>query len=113
MGLSLVLWGCASPAPETIEDCATLGNQQERENCRLEMLIPIFEGGNAEAFAKGLAQLKDPNARDLVRLRLAVQQPDRAGHLCGQVETQGAREKCRQVLGRPHLSAPRPKGASE
>jgi hypothetical protein len=109
LSLILGLVACGG-APKTLEGCATLSDAAAREDCRLEQLVPLFEAGDEAAFAEGLAQVDDPLSRDLVRLRLAVGNPHRAGHLCRTVETEDAQEKCRQVLGRPHLSAPRPAG---
>ncbi len=47
--------------------------------------------------------------RDLLLLRLAVQHPSQSAHLCNRVQTQNAIEKCKQVIGRPHLTTPKPK----
>ena len=104
-----LLLGCGS-APQTLQDCAGLAGATEREDCRLEMLVPLFEAGDMQAFEQGLATLEEPVSRDLVRLRLAVADPSKAGHLCRGVETDDARTKCKQVLGRPHLAAPRDPG---
>jgi hypothetical protein len=107
----LALIGCGpesatSLLPATLAGCAEMDVAAERENCRLLLLTPLFEQGNQLDFEIGLASLEDPLSRDLVRLRLAVLFPARAGTLCERVETPGAEQKCRQVLGRPHLRAP-------
>lgn len=99
--------GCASE-PTSLDDCSLLTAVVEREDCRLRFLAPLFERGGEEALREGLRALEDPVSRDLVRLRLAVGSPHRAGSLCREVETPDARAKCQQVLGRPHLRAPRP-----
>ncbi len=93
--------------PATLEDCAGVRDAVAREDCYLSMLHEVFERGDDQAFLQGLSRVEDPISRDLVRLRLAVESPDRAGWLCEGVETENARAKCQQVLGRPHLRAPR------
>ena len=40
---------------------------------------------------------------DLLLLDLAVQEPQFAAKLCQKVKSEQAREKCKQVIGRPHL----------
>ena len=45
--------------------------------------------------------------RDLLLLRLAVQHPSKSSHLCKRVQSKNAIEKCKQVIGRPHLTTPR------
>ena len=106
----LLACGGAVATPSTVEGCAALSAATDRENCRLELLEPVFAGGDEAAFDKAVAALEDPSSRDLVRLRIAIRDPARAHKLCLQVETDGAKEKCRQVLGRPHLRADRPEG---
>jgi hypothetical protein len=100
-------WACGGGEPTTLTDCASLASMPAREDCRLRMLEPVFASGDAAAFDRALAELEDAASRDLVRLRLAVADPSRADVLCEQAETEGARAKCQQVLGRPHLRAPR------
>lgn len=107
MSLFLLLLLACGGEPTTLEDCAGVRDAVEREDCYLGMLHTVFEQGDDQAFLQGLAQVDDPVSRDLVRLRLAVESPDRAGWLCEGVETDNARDKCQQVLGRPHLRAPR------
>ena len=58
---------------------------------------------------------KDPNllkdtlsqepleSQDLLLLTLAIRNPTNAGQFCKQVRTKSAKEKCQQVIGRPHL----------
>jgi hypothetical protein len=47
--------------------------------------------------------LSDPSSQDLLRLRLAVHDPSRNQWLCEDVATRSAQDRCRQVVGRPHL----------
>jgi len=86
--------------------CERLRDPAEQQDCHLEELATLFGEGDEAAFVEGLAALEDPLTRDLVRIRLAVDRPERSGWLCARVETEGARDKCRAVLGRPHLRAP-------
>jgi hypothetical protein len=106
--LLLALLACGQQVPTSLAGCADLASAAAREDCRLQYLEPLFVAGDLDGFEEGVRALESPISRDLVRLRLAVRAPDRAGALCAQVETEGARDKCRQVLGRPHLAAPRP-----
>jgi hypothetical protein len=98
---------CGGGEPTTLEGCDALSDATSREDCRLRVLAPVFEKGSAEEFDAAIGKLEDPLSRDLVRVRLAIDDPSKADRLCMQVETDGARQKCEQVLGRPHLRAPR------
>lgn len=40
---------------------------------------------------------------DLLLLTLAIRNPSAAGQFCKQVRSEPAKEKCQQVIGRPHL----------
>ena len=48
------------------------------------------------------------DTQDLLLLTLAIRNPSSAGQFCKQVHTESAKEKCRQVIGRPHLQLSRP-----
>ena len=52
--------------------------------------------------------------QDLLLLTLAIRNPSSAGQFCKRVHTDAAKDKCRQVIGRPHLqlSKPQPTDAS-
>ena len=78
----LGLGGCEKPTPQT----------------KLQPLL-----GNWVDFDKQLMGVGDPRQRDLVLLQLAVENPRFSSQLCKRSQSQGAKEKCRQVLGRPHL----------
>ena len=106
IGLALGLMACAGGVPETMGDCAALAEPVEREDCRLS--LAAAELGDLEALRGLIAQVPSPESRDLLRLRLAVQDPYRAGPLCRDAETDPAAERCRQILGRPHLRTPQP-----
>ena len=104
MRLALALFcfcaACSGAGPT--DDCAAVEDAVARENCWFERAAAAFPV-SAEAFAAELGQLERAESRDLVRLRLAIQDPVSAAGLCAEVETEAASEKCRQVLGRPHL----------
>lgn len=103
LALMLAL-GC-TPQPTTVAECAQLSDATEREQCRYDFVAPLV--GDPEALDQALAQIEDPQSRDLLLLRLAIAHPQTARHLCERVSTSGAQEKCQQVLGRPHLGTVR------
>ncbi len=53
-------------------------------------------------------QTMSPTEQDLLLLSLAVRSPYQAPHLCKKVKAQAAVEKCKQVIGRPHLQLSEP-----
>ena len=63
--------------------------------------------GDWAAFDRQLQTIDDPLQRDLLLLQLAVLSPRHAPALCKRTESQNAQEKCRQVVGRPHLGSAR------
>ncbi len=90
--------------------CASLRDEVERENCQFELVATLFEDGDP-AWKQQLAAVPTAASRDLVRLRLAIIEPQQGPAICAEVETDAARERCKQVVGRPHLaSPPRPPG---
>lgn len=58
-----------------------------------------------KAFEAELQKISDPVEKDIVLLQLAVQQPKYARMLCKNIQTDNAKEKCKQIIGRPHLGA--------
>lgn len=108
----LVLLACAHPA--TVAECASLSDETKREECRFDLLQPLLPAPGAPAADRkafqaaleaALTSIDDPRSRDLLLLRLAIASPASAGYLCTKVQTDGARERCQQVLGRPHLGS--------
>jgi len=91
-------------------DCEATGDPTAREDCRFTLAQGLLD--QPEALQAALAQVSEPDSRDLLLLRLAVAAPARSGPLCAQVQSAPARDKCRQVLGRPHLSTQPPPGPS-
>jgi len=79
---------------------------QGKEEITVEQYLPLL--GEWEQFDSSIKDL-DQGTRDLLLLRLAVQQPRYSPQLCQRVETENAKEKCKQVIGRPHLTTPRAK----
>lgn len=111
LALGLALASCAQPT--TVAGCGDLGDAAEREDCRWRLVEPL--AGDDAALAAALAEVTPAESRDLLLLRLSIAHPTRAGAFCRQVTTPGAQEKCKQVLGRPHLGTaprnPRPPGS--
>jgi hypothetical protein len=103
--LFLSLLSC--PARPT-GDCGEIRDPVRREDCLLEGALEAWARG-PEALEAHLAGNPSAQSRDLLRLRIAIQDPSRGTPLCERTETEAAREKCRQVLGRPHLRS-QPKG---
>ena len=105
MLLTLLL--ACQPEPTNVAECAQLGDAAAREECRYGFVAPLV--GDTKALDAALADIAEPESRDLLLLRLAIAEPQKAGRLCERVTTPGADEKCRQVLGRPHLqTTPKP-----
>ena len=103
---ALILLAACQGRPATFAECARLDDATAREQCRYDFAVPMLD--DAAAFDAALASVDDPSSRDLLLRRLAITAPTRAGLLCEKVQTAPAVEKCRQVLGRPHLqSTPR------
>lgn len=106
--LLLLLLLVAACGRDRSTDCPSLRDPVERENCYFENASKAFNAADptgGPTFVEALARIEPAASRDLVRLRIAIDRPAQAGALCRQVETPGARDKCRQVLGRPHLGA--------
>lgn len=106
MALALVGLGCqGGDGP-----CSDVRDAVARENCQFERVSALFEARDP-GWETALASIEQPASRDLVRLRLAILDPQRGPALCADVETADAQARCQQVVGRPHLaSPPRPPG---
>jgi hypothetical protein len=85
--------------------CAGERDEIARENCQLERVSAQFEAGDAR-WKETLRAIDSAASRDLVRLRLAVLSPQQGPALCAEVETEPAQERCKRVVGRPHLASP-------
>ncbi len=85
--------------------CADIRDEVARENCQFERVSALFEAGDP-GWEAALQAVPSPSSRDLVRLRLAIIDPQKGPVICGAVETDDARARCQQVVGRPHLASP-------
>jgi hypothetical protein len=106
--LLLALVSACAGAPDTVAGCAALADAAAQEDCRYRLVGPLV--GDTTKLSAALAEVRasaSPQSHDLLLLRLAIDAPAQAGALCQQVQTEGAREKCQQVLGRPHLGTTR------
>lgn len=110
---ALILSALCGCAPDTVAECARISDAARRETCRFELVLaqvlPDGTQGNVDkkALEAAMKQIDDPVSRDLILLRLAILAPTEAMSLCRHVETEGAQQKCQQVLGRPHLGTTR------
>ncbi len=102
----LSLLACGPSEPQAIADCAQIADGTAREECRMGFAAAQLD--DLAAMRALIAEVDEVESRDLLRLRLAVRDPVRAGGLCKDAETPPAQQRCEQVLGRPHLRAPRP-----
>lgn len=91
----LLLLSCADP-------CAWRWGQG-REDCRFEEVKAAWVSQDTKRIRLSLEALGSPLEQDLARVRLAVIYPRQAGRLCAEVREDVAVQKCRQILGRPHL----------
>lgn len=99
--LLALLLGCSDAA----DPCANIRGEVPRENCQFERIATLFEIGDAR-WHEQLQALPSAASRDLVRLRLAIVEPQQGPAICAEVETKPARARCQQVVGRPHLASP-------
>lgn len=100
VGVALAL-GCGLGTPDTFEGCAAIRDGIEREECRFLQAQRL--SADPAALAAALATLSDATGRDLLLVRLAMDAPDKSDALCGQVTTPAGKQRCQQILGRPHL----------
>lgn len=102
----VLLLACAGGPPETMADCAALSDITAREDCRLALVGAHID--DPDTMRAMIAEIPASESRDLLRIRVAVQDPVRGAPLCKDAETAPAQQRCTQVLGRPHLRSPRP-----
>jgi hypothetical protein len=98
----LALACSGEPEPAGCQDVTAGPNQEE---CRFQEALQLQ--GNRAELSRYLREISDESSRDLIAIRLAVRDPFEFGWLCDGVSTRTAGDRCRQVLGRPHLRAPR------
>ncbi len=82
-------------------DCASVEDGVQREECLFQEAVLL--SGDRASLENYIFQIEDPASQDLLRLRLAVRDPATNQWLCDTVSTRSAQDRCRQVVGRPHL----------
>lgn len=100
-----LLLACTPSDP--MAKCDGIGKDEAREDCRLAVLWRLAEAEDLGGVETELAKVNDPAARDLARVRLAKAFPKHADRFCAPVVDPAFKEKCSQVAGRPHLTAPK------
>ncbi len=100
--LLIVVIGCHWN--DGLAGCDGMGDPIAREECRYDNVKPLVK--DDAALRAAVDTIPDPASRDLLLLRLAFDQPERAQALCTMVKTPAVREKCDKVVGRPHLAGP-------
>lgn len=101
----LLLTACAGPSPQRFAECSALEDAVARQECWYGFAQPL--AADPAALEAAITSVEAPAERDLLITRLIVADPRSGPRLCAQVSTPPGQEKCRQVLGRPHLGAPR------
>jgi len=91
-------------------DCHSLSDGEKREDCLFQE-VQKFSGDQVSIriYIDGITEKKTGNkqaiySRDLLRFRLASSDPVRYQWICQEAETTAGKEKCRQILGRPHMT---------
>jgi hypothetical protein len=97
--------GCSDP-PSTMPGCATNHGEEDRENCYFRIAQGLVD--DQAAMTAAVSTIPDPQSRDLLRLRLAIQDPVRLAWLCEAAEGEEGRKRCRNIVSRPHLRKPPP-----
>lgn len=97
--IALVLGLACARAPG-IAGCEPLAGNA-REDCRFEEARKVAaEPGALDA---ALRSVDDPLARDLLLVRLAFDTPASSARFCARVTTAVGKQRCQQIIGRPHL----------
>lgn len=96
--IALWLWTLGCSEPDSFAECAVLDGTA-REDCRLKFAQQASE---AELDLL-LPTLGDPLTADLLLIRLAIDSPHRATELCARTRTEVGKQRCQQIIGRPHL----------
>ena len=97
--------GCEQ-TPETVADCVKLTDAVEQENCYFGFAQAAVQ--DRAALQQTIQAIPSATSRDLLRLRMAVQDPVRLGWLCKNVEGTDAQTRCSNIVRRPHLLKPPP-----
>ncbi len=93
--------GCGSGEPPGMPACEALADPASREVCRAELLSRISD--DPEAMTAAIASCTDLATRDLLRLELVADDPERSLELCEQMEGEQAKSWCTSLEGRSHL----------
>ena len=96
----ILLFALACARPAGIVGCDSLSDT-EREDCRFEEAKKV--SGDPKALDLALKSIQDPLARDLLLVRLAFDSPTASAQFCSRVTTEVGKQRCQQIIGRPHL----------
>lgn len=97
--VALIALLACQPAPTGLARCDAIRGATEREECRYAEILKLGTGPELTAALAGY----DAPTRDLLLIRVAMNQPDRSAVLCAQVTTEFGKQRCDQIQGRPHL----------
>ena len=92
----MILWAllaCADPCWYSLS----------RGECEFSQVKAAWERKDQAATETALQAIDDPLERELALVRLAILSPAEAPGLCKRVKLEVPRQKCQQILGRPHL----------
>jgi len=95
----LILLFACGPEATGLARCDAMKASTEREECRYAEIVKLGTGPELTAALAGY----DPATRDLLLVRVVMNQPDQSAVLCAQVTTEFGRQRCEQIEGRPHL----------
>ncbi len=91
---------CACRAGD-MSRCETMTDDVQRQACRADVMARITD--DADGIQGALEVCGDPATRDLLRLELLADDPERSLELCPDMEGEQARDWCRRLQGRTHL----------
>jgi len=91
-------WALRAPS---LSDCDGIEDPAEQTDCRREVLLSVAE--EPDEIRAAIAQARDPETRDMLRIRLVVRDPETSEELCPQMEADQARKWCADLEGRSHL----------
>lgn len=74
-----------------------------RGECEFSQVKSAWEQKDTAGTEAALQRIEDPLERELALVRLAILSPAEAPALCKRVKLEVPRQKCQQILGRPHL----------
>ncbi len=92
--------------PETVGNCAALKAPLDQENCYFGFAQAASH--SRDELKQTIQSIPSSTSRDLLRLRLAVQDPVRLGWMCKEAESTDAQTRCSNIVRRPHLQKPPP-----